>query len=109
MKKLLVDKVSVPMSVFDVTTDCTICAEPAIFRCTDCGPWICYCKHCCIFQHNHCCYLHIPEKWENGRFVPVMLMNVEIPLDHHCSTEYKDKMIIISLKGYNNSSINSYL
>ena len=37
MKKLLVDKVSVPMSVFDVTTDCTICAEPAIFRCTDCG------------------------------------------------------------------------
>lgn len=28
-----------------------------------------------------------------------MLMNVEIPLDHRCSAEFKQKVTIISLKG----------
>ena len=97
--KSLEDKY-LPSNVFDMNTVCSICAEPAVFRCSDCGPWISYCTHCCITQHNQCCFLHIPEKWENGHFVPVMLMNVEIPLDHCCSTEYKDKVTIISLKGY---------
>ena len=88
-----------PTNIFDENTVCSICAEPAMFRCTDCGPWMSFCKYCCITQHNQCCFLHVPEKWEHGHFVPVMLMNVEIPLDHRCLTEYKDKVTIISLKG----------
>lgn len=96
--KSLEDKY-LPTNVFDANTICSVCAEPAVFRCTDCGPWIAYCEHCCITQHNQCCFLHVPEKWEHGHYIPVMLMNVEIPLDHCCSTEYKDKITIISLKG----------
>lgn len=88
-----------PPNVFDANTICSLCTEPALFRCVDCGPWMSYCKHCCITQHSQCCFLHVPEKWENGRFVPVMLMNIEMSLDHCCLTEFKDKITIVSLNG----------
>ena len=73
--KSLEDKY-LPTNVFDANIICSVCAEPAVFRCTDCGRWIAYCRHYCITQHNQCCFLHIPEKWEHGQIIPVMLMNI---------------------------------
>ncbi len=58
-----------------------------------------FCEQCCIIQHSQCCFLHIPEKWTYGQFVPVMMVNLEIPLNHSCSTEFKEKVSIVSLKG----------
>ena len=79
---------------------CSVCCEvKAVYRCLDCGPWMTYCKECCMSQHSRSCFLHVPEKWERGEFVPVMLMNVEIPLNHHCSAVFKERITIISLKG----------
>ena len=86
-------------AVFDASTKCSFCSQPAHYRCTDCGLWIAYCEKCCISQHSHCCFFHVPEKWESGQFIPVMIASVAIPLDHSCSTQFKGKMSIVTVNG----------
>ena len=81
------------------TMECSLCSERAQYRCTDCGPSIHYCESCCIAQHSTRCFYHVPEQWMNGQFSPVMLSNIEIPLDHSCLTERKEKITIVGMKG----------
>ena len=96
--ELLADRY-LPTGVFDVNTLCSICSETAAYRCNECGPWMSYCEQCCIIQHSQCCFLHVPEKWVYGQFVPVMMVNLEIPLNHSCSTEFKETVSVVGLKG----------
>lgn len=79
--------------------ECSLCSERAQYRCTDCGPSIHHCESCCIAQHSTRCFYHVPEQWMNGQFSPVMLSNIEIPLDHSCLTERKEKITIVGMKG----------
>ena len=63
-----------------------------MYRCMDCGP--------CTSLHSQSCFMHVPEKWDGGEFVPNMLMDVKIPLDHHCSAVLKERVTVSSLKGF---------
>ena len=67
--------------------ECSLCSERAQYRRTDCGPSVHYCESCCIAQHSTRCFYH------------VMLSNIEIPLDHSCLIERKEKITIVGMKG----------